>query len=388
MLSDTHFGDAGSTLGAREASGPADAGRRADRLASALLREGAVDELVLLGDIFEMWTASFEQATAAAKPFLEALERLDPRLIVYVPGNHDYHLLVQHQEQGKSRALSKGILPPWPTTVQQTFDQSFLAGLLPESLRDRFLVTYPNHVRQLGGAQLLFHHGHHLATLRGGDVFALGPRFVLEYLERMALQDLSLQALERGSHVFFEMTHNLGASAGARERVVRFWGRLLATRHIVQCIRTVFSQAIGRVGLASNRGTPLWNVDNFRQPARRYLALVSAETGETWRPDVVFFGHTHRQGIATVVSVPETRERVTEALRGDFSALRDDSIGAGDFHLVNTGCWYQEAEKANFGHYDIVAIAEPGRVRLCRLEGTELVEVGSLSLARSSPAGT
>lgn len=384
VLSDTHFGDDGSTLGAGEGHGAAEAEARAGNLVAALLRDGPVDELVLLGDIFELWTADFEQAALASKPFLDALERLDPALIVYVPGNHDYHLLVQHREEDERLALREGILPPWPTAVQQTFGDSYLAGLLPGPLRDRFVVTYPNYVREIGGVSFLFHHGHHLATLRGGDVFALGPRFVLEYLERLALQDLSLKALERGSHVFFEMTHNLGVSSGARERVVRFWGRLLATGHVVQGVRSFLTQAVGRVGLASNRGTPLWDVANFRHPARRYLDLMSSETGEPWHPDVLVFGHTHRQGIARVVPVPPASERLSEALQGDLVLVRDEESERGDFHLVNTGCWHQEADKRNAGHSDIVALVDGSMVRLCRLVETDLVPVDSVRVDRPS----
>ena len=102
----------------------------------------------------------------------------------------------------------------------------------------------------------------------------------------------------------------------------------------------------GHRNLALNRGTALWNVDNFREPARRYLRLMAEDTAEPWPTDVLVFGHTHRQGIAAVEPVPGTEEKVREALQGELEPLRatPDAAPPHDFHLVNTGCWLREAD--------------------------------------------
>lgn len=346
----------------------------------ALGADGPVDELILLGDIFETWTTTLEKSIEASRPFFDAMVGLDPAKVIFVPGNHDYHLLVQHREEAHLQAMREGRPPPWKLPLQQTFNRSHLAGLLPEPLRDRLVVTYPNYQRSINGSLFVFHHGHHLATIRGGDMFALGPRFVLERLERLRLQDLSLESLERGSHVFFEITHNLGLSAGARERVVRFWSRLLITWRAVQALRSFLSVSSGHSALASNRGTKLWDVSNFRQPARTYLSLMAEETGEPWQPDVLVFGHSHRQGIAAVSTLLDTRERVQEMFQGDFGQVRTPDVTMGDFHLVNAGCWFREPDKANEEHVDVVAVATAGELVLYQFVDDKLLRLDALDL--------
>jgi UDP-2,3-diacylglucosamine pyrophosphatase LpxH len=377
VLSDTHFGDPGATLGVRR--GAADEGarrRHVDRFVAALAARGPVAEVVLLGDVFEMWTASFQEAVSAARYFFESLAVLDPGRVVLVIGNHDYHLLVQHREDRLRDDVARGERPADLLPIQQTFRDSYLAGLLPASLRDRLVVTYPNYRVRIDGVQYVFHHGHHLATIRGGDVFALGPRFILERLERVRADDMTLRRLERGSHVFFEMSYVIGMSTDLRARLLEFWSRLVATRHAVQAARAFLFTQSGHRNLAINRGTALWDVANFREPARRYLRLMADETGETWQPDVLVFGHTHRQGIAEVEPVPGPEERVREALQGELDPLFQPATAGRDFHLVNTGCWLREEDKPNEGHIDIVAVVERGSAGLYRFtpEGLEALE--------------
>jgi UDP-2,3-diacylglucosamine pyrophosphatase LpxH len=336
-----------------------------------------------LGDIFEMWTASFEDAVVAARYFFAALGALAPRRIVLVPGNHDHHLLVQHREELRRDALLANGALPAPSPVQQTFQSSYLAELLPAELRDRLLVAYPNYRLELDGCRVVFHHGHHLATLRGGDIFALAPRFILEHIERRPRDALTLSELERGSHIFFEVSYVLGASAGVRTRLLEFWGRLVGWNALLQSARSLVVTLTGHRNLALNRGTALWNVENFREPARRYLRLMAEDTAQPWPADVLVFGHTHRQGIAAVQPRAGTEERVMEALLGDLEPiLQGPDPGGQDFHLVNTGCWLREADKPNEGHIDILADIRDGRLTLAQLDGTRLEPVAVLPLAR------
>ena len=191
----------------------------------------------------------------------------------------------------------------------------------------------------------------------------------------------TLKAIERGSLVFFELTHTLGLSVGARDRVLGFWSRLVATCHALQAVRSFLSVRSGRSALASNRGTALWDIANFRQPGRRYLRLVAEDSGETIEPDVLIFGHTHRQGIAEVDPQLDTEERVREVLHGELEAIGDIEDVQYDFHLVNTGCWMREVDKPNEGNIDIVAAVEAGRIVLYRFEAGELAPIQDLVLA-------
>ncbi len=72
---------------------PSDANYR--RLLAFLDRQrGSVGTLYLLGDIFEFWVGYHHTVFAPYVPLLEALRRLREAgaRIVYVEGNHDFHL--------------------------------------------------------------------------------------------------------------------------------------------------------------------------------------------------------------------------------------------------------------------------------------------------------
>lgn len=70
---------------------------------------GRVDILVLLGDIFDFWIGNGE-VLAAHAPMIEALKRLKERgtQLVYVEGNHDFHLGPVFTERLGCRVLADG----------------------------------------------------------------------------------------------------------------------------------------------------------------------------------------------------------------------------------------------------------------------------------------
>lgn len=55
------------------------------------------DEVVLLGDIFDLWRVRPEKAIRDSVHFLKSLYDMDLK-IRYVVGNHDHHLVVLNQE--------------------------------------------------------------------------------------------------------------------------------------------------------------------------------------------------------------------------------------------------------------------------------------------------
>src|SRR3954447_25871043 len=55
-----------------------------------------IDELVLLGDVFDIQFGRMEGAFEEAEPFFELVrEKLQGKRVVFVAGNHDHHLVLR-----------------------------------------------------------------------------------------------------------------------------------------------------------------------------------------------------------------------------------------------------------------------------------------------------
>jgi UDP-2,3-diacylglucosamine pyrophosphatase LpxH len=153
VISDTHFGAwTGDPLLQHEWA------RR--RLAEAL---DSIDELVLLGDLFDFLFSPVQDAFANADGFFSLLEqKLAGKRVVFLAGNHDHHIVVRELrtavelrvgvgDEGLERAFA----------MHRSFFQRFLDRRLPKV---ETMVAYPLH--QVG--DVLCFHGHYLdAHVRG-----------------------------------------------------------------------------------------------------------------------------------------------------------------------------------------------------------------------------
>jgi UDP-2,3-diacylglucosamine pyrophosphatase LpxH len=85
-ISDMHFGAwTGDPLLARRFS--------LSRLAPQL---DDLDELILLGDVFDLLFSSVEYAFGQSEPFFNLLQRkMRGKRVVYLAGNHDHHIVVR-----------------------------------------------------------------------------------------------------------------------------------------------------------------------------------------------------------------------------------------------------------------------------------------------------
>lgn len=102
IISDLHLGAGSSVLVlGKPGSGQ---GWKIDPIAISALRQAVllertkIDTLVLLGDVFDLSLASFEEAWDAAKAFFDAIYDWTDR-IVYVPGNHDFTMWHYFEQQ-------------------------------------------------------------------------------------------------------------------------------------------------------------------------------------------------------------------------------------------------------------------------------------------------
>jgi UDP-2,3-diacylglucosamine pyrophosphatase LpxH len=66
-----------------------------ERLMEALESRGVVSELILLGDIIDLWMKTTVPALREAHCFIDALSRLsNVEKMLYVPGNHDHQMFL------------------------------------------------------------------------------------------------------------------------------------------------------------------------------------------------------------------------------------------------------------------------------------------------------
>jgi len=172
IISDTHFGLGCSTL-----KSPA----KVDQLLREVWEyEGGCEDVVLLGDILDLWRVRPENAVKDAIPLLERLSREDLK-IRYVVGNHDHHLVVQKQEAEFMERAARGDLFPvylpcmrWHRTI---------CGI-------DLYMHYPTYRMRCCQRSILFTHGHHLDGIQN---FTLQ---LVEKLRRLSGEELAPADLE------------------------------------------------------------------------------------------------------------------------------------------------------------------------------------------------
>ena len=130
-----------------------------ERLAPAL---DGVDEIILLGDLFDLLFGSVAEAVDSASGLLALIAReLPGKRFVFLAGNHDHHLVHRDQESRLVEdALARGAVPdddgvPPPEPPGPAFFQSFLEKRLPGLEVE---IAYPTYTC----AGVLCTHGHWL----------------------------------------------------------------------------------------------------------------------------------------------------------------------------------------------------------------------------------
>jgi predicted phosphodiesterase len=183
VISDAHFGINSSTL-----LDP----KRVDRLFWEIWRYGnGCDEIVLLGDVFDLWRASLEKAVKDSKYFFERLFELDVK-IVYVIGNHDHHLMVMNQDSWSLERIARGdFYPIYRANLSWNW----------EIFEQELEMYYPVYLSSFGGKRVLFTHGHHLNGIQSFTIQTVTK------LRRLVGEDVSPADLERMMKYAYEGIH-------------------------------------------------------------------------------------------------------------------------------------------------------------------------------------
>jgi UDP-2,3-diacylglucosamine pyrophosphatase LpxH len=316
VLSDLHFGDQSALLVRDEL---------VEKLFTELSALGDIDMLVLLGDVWDMWSAGFTAAARAGTPFFSALAAWGvPRECLLITGNHDYHLWAACEERRLRREMGwedveNVSIPIAPG--QATLERVCLVRDLPLWMRYPFLTI------EVGGRTVLLMHGHHLDFFSRSFWWAKTSwlaRWVLGRSRGVALSDL-----DRLNKPFFELLTHTAHVPELRAWEYRFYGLL---RFFARLLR--FQSKSG--------GSP------------RRLTSVEQNTGEAEEllrdllpghiPDLFVFGHTHRAGFSHIMT-------------GERRVL-----------MANSGCWVE----GSGGETAMTYLVIDGAVRLRRLGGEEI----------------
>lgn len=316
VLSDFHFGD-GSALLDRE--------DLVQRLLTELGQLGEIDMLVLLGDVWDLWSTGFSAAAAAGAPFFQALSAWGvPHECLLVAGNHDYHLWTACEDRRARReagweeveGVSLGLV-----SGDSCSDRVCLFEDLP------LWVHYPLRRIEVGGKSILLMHGHHLdffSTSFWWAKTAWLARWLLGRSRGVALSDI-----DRLNKPFFELLTQTARVAELRAWEYRFYACL---RFFARLLRF---QA--RSGGSPRRFTSVeQNKSEAVQLLRGFLP--------GFIPDVFVFGHTHRAGFSRI------------------------AVGGASVLLANSGCWVEGSGDETAMTYLVIDDA----VRLRRLGGDEI----------------
>ena len=155
-ISDTHFGAwTGDDLLAHPYA--------LERLAPHL---DDIDELILLGDLFDFLFSTVEHAVERAQGFFDLVaERLAGRRVVFLAGNHDHHVMVRELEESVRLRIAEGIgaEEAGRRTREEDWLRRYLARRMPGVDVE---VAYPAY---WFGRVLLFH-GHYLDAHMEGSL--------------------------------------------------------------------------------------------------------------------------------------------------------------------------------------------------------------------------
>lgn len=253
VISDTHFGLDSSTLAEQ---------RQVDSLIWEIWKYGkGCEEIVLLGDIFDLWRARPENAIRDARYFFEKLSDLDVK-ISYVVGNHDHHLAVMKQENDFLGRVARGDI--YSVYIPNLDWNQTLDGLNID-------MYYPIYRSNYFNLNFLFTHGHHL---NGIQAFSMQ---VVEQLRRLSGEEISPADLEMMMAYAYEGIYRSSYIG----ELVEFEEKLWKASNVISGMKTVI-------------------LKTFRQMPveRQYQAILSfLEAQMAGRIDCFVYGDTHKAGM-------------------------------------------------------------------------------------------
>jgi predicted phosphodiesterase len=338
-----------------------------------------VDELVLLGDLFDFLFATVPDAFAAADPFFDLLAKALPgKRVVWLAGNHDRHIMARELETLTEEMLATGADAETvgPALREQNYFVRFLRRRLPVC---EVAVEYPFY--RIG--DVLCGHGHYLdAHVQG----ALANRMFTRGLRRVGGvktrgRELSIADYEAATGPLTELLYTVAqlpsgtaAQQGLMDEVQRI-GRLVRAvatpgreaerlaheladraKSLVRPgggLEAATSAPVESAGEASMNLARVLTPDEPVERSLRAFAQVIKNLRLDRHHNHLVFAHTH-QPLAAVSTTP---------LQGELS---------GDVRFWNTGSWIYEPTLGSLETYErYLRIAWPGTAVLVDTERPE-----------------
>jgi predicted phosphodiesterase len=290
VLSDTHFGLGSSTLTNH---------KQVDCLIWEVWRYGkGCGEIVLLGDIFDLWQARPERAFRDSRYLFERLSDLDVK-ISYVVGNHDHHFAVMSQEMDFLGRVARGDIYSVYTpnlNWSQTLD-----GLNVD-------MYYPIYKASSSLHSYLFTHGHHL---KGVQAFSIQ---LIEQLRKLSGEEISPADLEMMMAYAYEGMYRSSYIGEMVDFEQKLWK--------VSCIFNRMNNGIHR---------------KYPSVERQYDAILEfLRDQRVGKVDCFVYGDTHKAGIYRRDGGPmavnagsltsERRNGSTEELPDTYIVIDDDCV--------------------------------------------------------------
>ncbi len=287
VISDTHFGNPHELL-TDEAN--------IARLCDVLKALEKIDELILLGDVFDFWLVPMREAIQRGRDFMSALYELDNvSRMIYIPGNHDHRAFWMLYEEKYLERLREGELDPPEISLPLTDDCPVMDILKPSTARVALSMVYPIHQVKVKGKDVLLTHGHLLGFFERS---MWRPRHsVLASLILSRSEYLGLEDMERFLSPFYQMLALSAEVPGVTSGGYRLYRLLSRTGKIL--------------GLQGDERVSTYRGTSIEENAAEIEALLDHFCSDT--PAYFVYGHTHRPG---KLELPISRTLA-----------------------VNTGCW-------------------------------------------------
>ena len=284
VISDTHFGDSAQLL--HEST-------LVDRLMEVLSSRGPISELILLGDILDLWVKTRVPAFRDARYFIKSISRLEnvPK-VLYIPGNHDHQMFMNAFRLEVDINIMQGDLSIPRFMPARQYDETLLSGVADPESKTEFSMAYPFVVRDVNGKDVIFTHGHHLDFFDPDFGFArtfwLSKRVIRKRRKAATLHDIEMANLPFcGAMSMAPWVPEIVEGGIRYYRIINFFAKILRSRTMRHSIL---------------RDTLL--KENYDEISG-FLPLIDHPN-----PGCFVFGHTHRPGLGRL---PDTHIAVANS---------------------------------------------------------------------------
>jgi UDP-2,3-diacylglucosamine pyrophosphatase LpxH len=195
-----------------------------------------IDELILLGDVFDLQFSPLERSFAEAEPFFDLLRgRLQGKRVVFLAGNHDHHVVIRTLRSYSEFKVATGVDGEEAGRSFEREHRNFVARFLERKLEGvEVAMAYPTY--RLGS--VLLSHGHYLdAHLQGSLANRLLRRVLRSIGGGRSLDSMTIEDYEAVIVPFGELIYTVAQMPGGTStqqnllnsferyaRVLRLWG--------------------------------------------------------------------------------------------------------------------------------------------------------------------